>query len=124
MKVVLNKISNIELLGIVVYGIQVMLYLYTLLVPETDFTADLYYLFERFDALVVAVICYHIVGVKYHRLVMPAILIVLTRLINELMHVLGIIKLNNLYLLGFEFILITLYTIYIWRTSKTCGLHY
>ncbi len=115
MRKILRILSNAELMALVMFTNILFTYLFLINTPETKFTQGLYYLLERLDYLVMAIVGYNIVSKKYHILVIPACSIVVMRLFNECLHLFNVVQLNNQILLTAEFLL-TLYIL--WRVSK------
>lgn len=115
MKKIFRLLENVELMGLVFFANAILTYIFLQATNENELTVNIYFLSERFDYLVMAVIGYNLVSQKYHILVLPAIAILVMRFFNECLHVLNIVKINNFYLLSIEFFSILLC---LWLTSR------
>jgi hypothetical protein len=119
MRWIFKILSKVELMGLVFFCNAILTFIFLKLTAETEITTNIYFLSERFDYLVMSVIGYNIVSKRYHIIVLPAIAITLMRFINECLHLLSIVEINNFYLLSTEFIILLLC---LWGTSKTYSL--
>ena len=116
MRKLLRLLSNGELMALVLFANMLFTYVFLLGANgSSEFYDNLYYLSERFDYLVMCIIGYNLVSKKYHIIVIPACALSAMRLINEILHITNLVKINNVLLLTTEFLILVLI---VWRTSR------
>lgn len=127
MKRLLRLLSNSDLMILVFFSNVIFTYLVLFNLgcehhnelnhtcDKCTFADNLYYLFERFDYVVMSVIGYNFISKKYWILTLSACAITTMRLINEILHTTNLVQINNVPLLTTEFFILLFI---LWRTSK------
>lgn len=127
MRKILRLLSNVQLMVLVYFSNVLFTYVVIMnlgcglenelnhVCDKCTFADNLYYLSARFDYLVMSIIGYNLVSRKYHIIVLPACALAAMRLLNEFLHIIKLVQINNSPLLTLEFLVIVLI---VWGTSK------
>lgn len=119
MKRLLNILQSVEVIGLSFFALIVLRSIFLKTVDETDFTVNIYFWVSRLIELHACAIAYNCISSTYYKLAIPACAITLMSFINEFLNLFKIVKLNNGYLLTFEFLILL---IILWVISKRYSL--
>lgn len=111
----LTILRSVEAFGLSLFALIILRAIFTKSVDETEFTVNIYFWLSRLIELHACVIAFNCISSKYYKLAIPACAITLMSFINEILHTLNIVSLNNVYLLSIEFIILM---IILWAMSK------
>jgi len=111
----LNLLRSVEAIGLSFFALIILRAVFTKTVDETELTVNIYFWISRLIELHACVIAFNCISSKYYRLAIPACAITLMSFINEILHTLNLVSLNNIYLLSIEFIILC---IILWVMSK------
>jgi len=111
----LSILRSVEAFGLSLFALIILRAIFTKSVDETEFTVNIYFWLSRLIELHACVIAFNCISSKYYKLAIPACAITLMSFINEILHTLNIVSLNNVYLLSIEFIILM---IILWLMSK------